>query len=187
MCFSVVHEAAPPVHGWLQILVAIAPTALRRKSCSASTQCHRLFSSLAAFAAAFAAACSSSHAFSSASVNGCTVTRLTTYIGGLPSAAHLAFASATISSVVFLGGLFDRFAFAATTFTAADAVACALAVSTFFGTCAVSVAEDDDVDDDVVEVDDVTEDNDTEDDDVEDDVEDGVVAGGTLPDPIPVP
>ena len=30
MCFSVVHEAAPPVHGWLQILVAIAPTALRR-------------------------------------------------------------------------------------------------------------------------------------------------------------
>ena len=46
--------------------------------------------------------------------------------------------------------------------------------------------------DDGVEVGDVTEDNDTEDndtedDDVEDDVEDGVVAGGTLPDPIPVP
>ena len=120
------------------------------------------------------------------------MTRLNTYIGGLPSAAHLAFASAIISSVVFLGGLFDRFAFAATTFTAADAVACALAVSSFFGTCAVSVAEDDDVDDDVVEVGDVTEDNDTEDndtedDDVEDDVEDGVVAVGTLPDPIPVP
>ena len=109
----------------------------------------------------------------------------------MPSFSLLILSSSIISSMVFLGGLFDRLAFAATTFTAAGAVACALAFSSFFGTCAVSsffgtcdvcVAEDDDdTEDDDTEVDNDTEDDDTEDDDAEDDdAEDaaGVVAGG---------